>query len=246
MTNESESGARKRGIQIEPRKTLHRLRNRTLPVLSALALLLVFYPAFDRPGEPTPLIAMVLFSIVPLFGVFMLAPKRWMIVAAFVALALNIASICLHGGHTEQAIANWPGILVLSFYVVATAIMAYAVFLAPSVVDDRIYGGVAVYLMIAVIFAILHHRIYVEDRTSYIFGVDNLNRGEMNWADFLYYSFVSLTTIGFGDIVPKSAWARNASVFEAAIGMLYPAVLLARLVNRTDSDRAARQRPSAG
>lgn len=217
--------------------TIHRLRNRTLPVLAAVVLLFIIYPVFDTPGQPTPIIGMVLFAAVPLFGVMMLATRRWMMFAAAIALAANVAVLLFHDGHTEQAIANWPGIVVLGFYVVSTGIIAHAVFVAPSVVDDRVYGGVAVYIMIGFTFAILHHRAFVQDATAYIVSVEGTGRTQLNWADFIYFSFVSLTTVGFGDIVPKSAWARNLSVMEAFIGMLYPAILLARLVNRTQAER---------
>lgn len=49
-------------------------------------------------------------------------------------------------------------------------------------------------------------------------------------ADFLYYSFVTLTTLGFGDITPVTARARSLAVLEAVTGVLFVALLIARLV----------------
>jgi len=216
---------------------LHHLRNRTLPILLVLVALLIGYPLFDTPNQPTPIIVMILFGAVPLFGVAMLASRRWMVVVAIAAIAANVGLLALHGPHTEMAIARWPGVLVLVFYSVATLTIAREVFFGPTVVDDRVYGGIAVYLMIGIIFAILHHRVGIEDPSAYLVTDPTGPRGaQLNWADYLYFSFVSLTTVGFGDIVPRGAWARNLSVFEAAVGMLYPAVLLARLVNRSTVD----------
>ena len=61
--------------------------------------------------------------------------------------------------------------------------------------------------------------------------------------EFLYFSFCTLTTAGYGDIVPVSPFARSLSNLESLIGMLYPSVLLARLLsmeffykNREDLD----------
>ena len=104
-----------------------------------------------------------------------------------------------------------------------------------STLESAVLGLMA--LMIGFTFAILHHRAFVQDSTAYLLGVEGTGRSQLNWADFIYFSFVSLTTVGFGDIVPKSAWARNLSVMEAFVGMLYPAILLARLVNRAQGER---------
>ena len=52
----------------------------------------------------------------------------------------------------------------------------------------------------------------------------------MDWFDCMFYSFVTLTTIGYGDIVPMTAQARSLSILEAISGTLYMAVLVARFV----------------
>jgi uncharacterized membrane protein len=88
-----------------------------------------------------------------------------------------------------------------------------------------------VYLMIGLLFAIVHHRIGVMSPDSYR-NVAQTQAAVLNWADYLYFSFSSMTTAGFGDIVPVSAAARSATLLEAVVGVLYPAVLIARLVNR--------------
>ena len=54
---------------------------------------------------------------------------------------------------------------------------------------------------------------------------------------FSYFSFVTLTTVGYGDIVPVEAIARSLATLEAALGQLYPAIILARLVSIEVSQR---------
>lgn len=220
--------------------SLHWLRNRSLPVLVAVVLLLATYPFFDTPGQPTPISAMLLFGAVPLLGVLMLSTGRWIVVALILAMSANVATALFYDAHFERALGEWPGMLIMAFYVAATLVIARAVFFGASMLDDRVYGGVAVYLLIGIIFAIIHHRLGVESPSAYLVS-DQAQRGpQLNWADYLYYSFVCLTTVGFGDISPRSVWARNVSVAEAAVGMLYPAVLLARLVSRSDVPQARR------
>ena len=52
-----------------------------------------------------------------------------------------------------------------------------------------------------------------------------------NWPDYLYFSFVTLTTLGYGDILPVSELAQNLSSLEAVIGVLSPTVMIARFVS---------------
>jgi voltage-gated potassium channel Kch len=64
--------------------------------------------------------------------------------------------------------------------------------------------------------------------------------GQMNRA-FYYFSVVTLTTTGFGDITPVSPFARTLTMMEALVGQLYPAILIARLVSLHIEDKKARR-----
>ena len=87
------------------------------------------------------------------------------------------------------------------------------------------------YILLGVMFAVIHHRIGVRMPDAYRHE-SVLQEGRLNWADYLYFSFSTFTTVGFGDIVPANAFSRSVSAIEAIVGVLYPAVLIARLVNR--------------
>jgi hypothetical protein len=51
------------------------------------------------------------------------------------------------------------------------------------------------------------------------------------WQHFVYYSYATLTTLGYGDILPISLWARSMAAVEAVIGVLYVTIIMARLVS---------------
>ena len=52
----------------------------------------------------------------------------------------------------------------------------------------------------------------------------------MQWQQLIYYSMITLTTVGYGDIIPVNAWARTLAALEGMTGVLYIAVLMGRLV----------------
>lgn len=67
----------------------------------------------------------------------------------------------------------------------------------------------------------------------------------MDWFDCVFYSFVTLTSLGYGDIVPMTAQARSLSILEAVSGIMYVAVLIARLVG-LHSAMKSQVNPQAG
>jgi voltage-gated potassium channel Kch len=90
----------------------------------------------------------------------------------------------------------------------------------------RIEGAIVVYLLIALIFALMYHFIFLLYGQSAFTGLSNYERSE-----FMYFSLTTLTTVGYGDITPVNQFARSLANLEALNGQLYPAILIARLVS---------------
>jgi ion channel len=99
------------------------------------------------------------------------------------------------------------------------------------VVDrEHLYAGLSAYLLAGIFFGVLY---WVIERTwAGSFALPGAG-GQSPWAltAAIYYSFVTLTTLGYGDIVPRSEVARGLAILEAVAGQLYLAVMIARLVS---------------
>jgi Ion channel len=93
----------------------------------------------------------------------------------------------------------------------------------------RIQGGIAIYLNVALVFAMVFRLAALTDPNAFAAHAGSLT-GDLS--GFIYFSFSTLTTTGFGDIIPVSPIVRSASNLESVIGALFPATLLARLVVR--------------
>ncbi len=111
----------------------------------------------------------------------------------------------------------------------AVAVTVARVVFAPGGVNlHRIMGGVVLYLSIALLFAAAFRCLTLFVHPSFN-GLAAGSRTEV--ADLMYFSFTTLTTTGYGDIVPVHPFVRSLANLEAVIGQLYPATLLARLVS---------------
>jgi hypothetical protein len=95
---------------------------------------------------------------------------------------------------------------------------------------ERVIGAVNVYLLIALLGAFLFEIIQLKVGTS-LKGDVVLTGKDSDFAYYIYFSLTSLTTVGFGELIPANHTARMLSVALSAIGILYPAVVIARLVS---------------
>ena len=90
----------------------------------------------------------------------------------------------------------------------------------------RVRGAVAAYMLFGLAWAAAYQFVYALSPVSF-----RLNAGSDPRLELIYFSFVTLTTVGYGDITPLVASARSLAIAEALVGQLFPAVLIGRLVS---------------
>jgi hypothetical protein len=131
------------------------------------------------------------------------------------------------------------GMVAIGYLVV---LLLRHIFSKGAITYHRICGAIAVYLLVALIWSEIYLLILGFDPGALVLPPEVLY-GSLDrlQAQMFYFSVVTLTTLGYGDIVPVSASAQLAAMLEALIGQLYPTILLAWLVsmeiaNRTQKD----------
>lgn len=112
------------------------------------------------------------------------------------------------------------------FLAYTAAIMLSYFFKQKEITADVIIGGICVYFLIGLMWAYIFIALEMVHPGSFHIAKDAV----ANEAEFTYFSFVTLTTLGYGDTTPLSTPARNFVLIEAVMGQLYIAILIARLV----------------
>jgi hypothetical protein len=115
-------------------------------------------------------------------------------------------------------------LLFVGFFVV---LILRQVLRAGSITWHRVEGAVAVYLLMGLLWAFAYDIVQLLQPGS--FGLNTRSIGGA-FPELGYFSFTTLTTIGFGDILPVSPLARSLAVLEGLVGQLFPVILIARLV----------------
>ena len=106
------------------------------------------------------------------------------------------------------------------------------VFRTNRVTVDTIFGAVAAYLLLAALFAVIHMLLQHVDPTSFRIPDAAPEAPGVVRSDLLYFSLITLVTVGYGDIVPVTPLARMVSAFEGVVGQFYVAAVVAMLVGR--------------
>lgn len=154
----------------------------------------------------------------------------------FIAVLLSPASSVIHAEH-PTVLTEWlSGGGRLLAIAVLSLVIARAVFAPGRVTRHRVQGAVVLYLNFALFFFTIYRLIDVLAPGAFN-GLPPSGSEYGSGAALLYFSFTTLTTVGYGDITPLHPMARNFANFEAVVGQLYPATLLARLVSLEISHR---------
>lgn len=98
-----------------------------------------------------------------------------------------------------------------------------------NVTEELICGSINVYLLVGLSFAFIHALVEFLQPGS-ITGLDSLSMGDGNIMPYLYFSFVTMTTLGYGDLSPVTGAAAGAVYIQAIFGQLYIAIMIARLM----------------
>jgi len=152
-------------------------------------------------------------------------------------MALVVAGFLYETGLDGGFVVDRPGVLaLLTFgYLLLVGAAAFGllrrVLGQKTVTAETVRGGIAVYFLLAIVWSLLFEIVAIVLPGSFAgfaidAGVDQASvRGR-----YLYFSLTTLTTLGYGDIVPTTSFARNLATLEAVCGQIFLAVFMARLI----------------
>jgi len=199
---------------------------RGLSIFLAALVALIIVPAVVPFWLPGRLIADVLFSLILVSGAAALAERlRTALIVSLIAVAALLvrwASVLF----PAAGLAVWRELSTLVSLVALSGVTLALVLRPGSITSRRIEGAIAVYLLLGFTWAQAYELVAMWHQGAFTGAVGGTE--PLSWT---YYSFVTLTTMGYGDIMPVHPLARALAVLEALTGQLYLAILLARLVS---------------
>jgi len=199
---------------------------KTLPLLIALALLFVLE---SIATDPSPLIGMAYVAVL-LGSAWAISRDRRQMIGTLALLAVAVVARVVYVASPGRLtlLLNHAGTIVFMAYA-AVFIFRRAVAAPGRVGQDRVTGAVCVYLMMGVIGGAIASSIEAIQTGAFRFPDGPSLAHETS--TYLYFSFVTLATLGYGDIIPVTPVARTFSWMLAVTGQMYVAIVVARLVS---------------
>ena len=201
------------------------LEQRCFFLFLALLALLVALPFLSE--FPNGRLILTIVNVIVLLTAVAAVGRTWL--SFVIAVILVLPALVFRFLALES---NLPGYLALSwgfnavFYTFILANLLQYVFRRDFMSGDKLYGAVSAYILVAIFWANLH------GVTQYLYPGAYALGGTpkvLDMTELIYFSFTALTTAGFGDFTPALVQSRYLTVLEMVIGVMYVAILIARL-----------------
>lgn len=209
---------------------MHKLfRSKSLQLLVSLLLILILGP-FLSNGLISTAILNFFFTMILVSGLYAVSEDRRHLMTG---LLIGVPTL----------LASWVVLLLQDPFLNSAIFLVWTIFDAivaydilrhvlqhPEVSLDTIYGAVSVYLLIGIIFGAMYVFLEGLNPGSFIASSQVNPDGVFTFPELFYFSFTTIATLGYGDIVPIAPLVRSLAVIEAIVGAMYIAILIGVLI----------------
>ena len=217
------------------------------PGLAWLFLALIgFFLSFPLLAESragTLVLDFVLFGVL-IFSAYAVSHQRKVLIIATV-LALPTTAFWVGGRASDSMLLSFIGLAFSAlFFLYIIVVLLGEVAGSDDVDADTIYGAMSAYLLIGITWSFFYAMVDISVPNAFAFGPlvtsAEIDPGLGDLRYFVYFSLVTLSTLGYGDITPLAPMARTLASLEAVVGQIYIAVLVAQLVGTHIAQKQSR------
>ena len=229
MSNRQRTGGQAEALLARRSRWASAFQFSVLKMLIALVLFICSAPFLDQ-YESGEVIGSVLMTLVLITATMAMGDRRWtLVVATFLVIPALAARWAYHlrPDLVPPEVFSVTSILFVGF---VTANVLYFIFRSPEVNSEVLCAGISGYLLIGVLWAFAYTLVWLMSPSAFAFVARPTGPHTMQGFTAIYFSYITLSSVGYGDIVPVSPAARMLSMVEAMTGTFYVALMIARLV----------------
>ena len=152
--------------------------------------------------------------------------ERWLMFPTGIVVVIQMIVSLSHNLFSPMMVMLFNNLLGALFFLMMMLVCIYFTFRDETINVTTLFGSLSAYLLLGLTFAYLMNMLEVKAPGSF----QNINIA--NPADAIYFSFVTMTTLGFGDVIPLTMLAKTLTWFEAFIGQCYMALIIGQLIGR--------------
>jgi hypothetical protein len=200
----------------------------TLVTISLALLIFVIMP-LERAGLPIRILLDFVIVALMIFGAWAASHNR---LATALTIGMFLATALVLGAerfHSTYFLSQLGSVLVTVTLLLYVRIVLVIMFRRGPITWGRIQGAVCAYLLLGLVWGSAFEFIERMHAGSFSFVTRASNIDQLS-SKLTYFSFSTLTTVGFGDVTPVLPFARSLTIAEAVVGQLFPAILIGALV----------------
>jgi hypothetical protein len=216
------------------------------PLLLSLIFLLLIVPAIEQSSMGAGLLRVGITAVLVSAAVATRRRKALLIVGLlFAGVAAPVSWMTMF--FEQPALFLFSSILEGAFFVVMAVLILITVIRRHMATVHSIFGAITAYLLLGLAWAVVYWGIAVVDSSA--FAMAGRVTEVRGFSQFVYFSFVTMSTLGYGDITPQSSAAQTLTWMQSVTGQFYIAVLVAWMVSAiskpSDGDRQTQADSSA-
>jgi len=205
-----------------------------LTTSNMVLLFIVIFTIFIIPFFPIEwhrVLFSICFTLIFLLSAFALSKYR----SRIIYFAIAVIVINLFSSLLNLYIFNTVSYLIMVlFFVLMVILLILQIVRAKNITFQVIIASIIGYLMLGLSFSVLIGFVYEIDSSAYSFQhiVERMDTTFFITSNYIYYGFVTLTTLGYGDIIPLTPETKSLAIFISITGQMYIAIVIATLVSK--------------
>ncbi len=210
-------------------EAIERIQGRVVYVFFVMIVLHLTYP-YSLQGELQNAIYLSFYIALLGSGVYLASINRVRTITAASLATLNLAIgipwVIAGGNVLWLTLASYS--LLIAFQATIIVVLVEYIFVIRRVGRDMVYSACTIYIILGNLFSALYMIIHALDPEAFVSSTIEV---PISWQYMVYFSYSTLTTLGYGDITPVSPWAQSIVAIEAMLGLLYIAIILGRMAS---------------
>jgi len=200
----------------------------TLVTASLVVFIFLIVP-LQKAGLPARMVFDLMIVTLMIWGVIDISVGRVTTAIAIVVVLATVVVLWISIEYPGAGLHKLTCVLLVTARLMFARIVLLVVFRRGTVTWGRVQGGVAAYLLLGMAWAPAYELVELIMPGSFHFAMAPATLSDLS-TKLMYFSFSTLTTVGFGDVTAVEPFARSLTIAEAVVGQLFPAILIGALV----------------
>ena len=204
-------------------------------LLVLVAVLNFGYPLTLYMGGLGNLLFLLAYTLMFVIGVLVTSEdKKHFIQTSIAAIVWMVCAVVSFFAPSSDSATIISQVAIIPAQLLMTIALLRYIYTSKVVNANVMMTAITVYIFIAAMFTPLYVIVSRLDVNAF---VDNGLGVAPQWQQLVYFSFVTLATLGYGDVLPLNAWARSLATMEGMVGVLYVALIMGRLIGVYSQER---------